>query len=729
MRILVSWLRDFVDLDIDAEHLAETLTMRGFEVGALERLDSGDTVLDLEITANRPDCLSVVGIAREVATACRRPLNDVPGGLDEPGVHALQKIGGTADRPAEVSADGLTVILEDADRCPRYAAAVADVQIGPSPEWLASRLIAAGVRPINNVVDVTNYVLMELGHPLHAFDLARLGGQTLRIRTARAGETMFTLDGEERKLDGDMLVIADAENAQAIAGVMGGASSEVWAGTKTIALESAYFKPVSVRRTSKRLGLKTEASARFERGTNIDAPVVAARRALALLEQIGAGKARPGGVIDCYPSPRPARQLHLRRNRIAHVIGTAMADATVERVLDGLGFRPRPAGDGWDATAPGWRVDVAREEDLIEEVARHDGYEKIPTTFPPLTSLPPASDPRIDRDTLLRRVMTAAGFSEAITFEFIEQAAAAPFAEGDGPTRRSAPTGQNLISEAGRAPLSHSTDVGADLRVGASIVALANPLSEKFAVMRPSLLPGLIDAVAYNRRRELRDIRLFEIGSTFSIERGERRSVAFAWSGAASPEHWSGTGRQADFFDGKGIIENLCQALRAAPRYLPSETPYLVPGRRAALVRDDRQIGFVGQLLPSIAESRDMPAGEDVYVGALDLDALPQQEPVDVTSQSPPRFPSVVRDLSILVAQTLPAEAVRGTIVAAAPPTLAEVREFDRYHGKGIPDELVSLSFHLTFRAPDRTLTDAEVQQAMDAIVSTLSVEHRAVRR
>jgi phenylalanyl-tRNA synthetase beta chain len=360
-------------------------------------------------------------------------------------------------------------------------------------------------------------------------------------------------------------------------------------------------------------------------------------------------------------------------------------------VLDGLGFRPQAAGDGWDATVPGWRVDVAREEDLIEEVARHDGYEKIPTTFPPLTSLPPASDPRIDRDTLLRRVMTAAGFSEAITFEFIERAAAAPFADG--------------------------------------VVALANPLSEKFAVMRPSLLPGLVDAVAYNRRRELRDVRLFEIGSAFSADRGERRVVAFAWSGAATGEHWSGTGRQADFFDAKGIVENLCRALRVAPRYVPSETPFLVPGRRAALVRSDREIGIVGQLLPSIAESRDMPAGEEIYVGALDLDELPQREPVDVTSQSPPRFPSVVRDLSILIAQALPAEAVRGTIVAAAPPTLVDVREFDRYHGKGIPEAQVSLSFHLTFRAPDRTLTDAEVQQAMDAVVAALAKEHGAVRR
>jgi phenylalanyl-tRNA synthetase beta chain len=697
LRILVSWLRDFVDVTADPASLAATLTMRGFEVASIDAAPEGslrpgigdpvpgtrDAVIDLEITANRPDCLSVVGIAREVATAYDLPLRNVPAGLDQP-------LGqGTA---ATGEADGLTVILEDADRCPRYAAAVADVTIGPSPAWLANRLVAAGVRPINNVVDVTNYVMIELGHPLHAFDLARLAGRTLRIRTARPGEQIRTLDGDLRTLDADMLVIADAENAQAIAGVMGGATSEVWGGTKTIAIESAYFKPSSVRRTSKRLALKTEASARFERGANPDAPVVALGRVCSLLEQIGAGRRR-GAVIDCYPAPRQPAHVVLRRSRLGHLLGRQVPDETTERVLTGLGFRPARTSDGWETTAPGWRVDVLREADLIEDVARHDGYDRIPGTFPPQHVVPAASDPRIERDRLLRHVLTGAGFSEAQTFVFIEAGAAEGFARGAGQ------------------------------------VPIAYPLSENFAVLRPSLLSGIVDAIAYNRRRERKDVRLFEIGSTFSAEAGERRALAFGWSGAAIPEHWSGVSRKVDFFDAKGVAENLAAALAVPIRVVPASVPFLVEGRSARILHGDTEVGVLGQLAARVADARDVPAGEEVYVAEFDLDEMPPRIPSDVRAEPLPRFPSVIRDVSIIVAETLPAEAVRGTIVAAAPSTLVAVREFDRYRGKGIPEGQVSVSLHLTFRAVERTLTDSEVQQAMDAVVEALGREHRAVRR
>lgn len=694
MRILVSWLRDFVDVTAEPAALADTLSKCGFEVAAVDPAPAGplspdgvppgpDAVIDLEITANRPDCLSVVGIAREVATSYGLPLRRVPAGLDEAtGV-------GT---PARAEADGLRVLLEDADRCPRYAAAVADVRVAPSPDWLANRLIAALVRPINNVVDVTNYVLIELGHPLHAFDLARLGGATLVIRTARPGEQLRTLDGEVRTLDPEMLVIADSQKAQAVAGVMGGGESEVWSGTRVIAIESAYFKPASVRRTSKRLGLKTEASARFERGANIDAPVVALRRVCALLEQVGAGRSR-GAVIDCYPAPRAAGTVTLRHARIGHLLGRDVPEDTVARVFTGLGFKPARTEQGWRASVPGWRVDIAREADLIEEVARHDGYDTIPTTFPPLTVVPFKSDSRLDRDRLARRVMTAAGFSEAVTFVFIEAAAASPFAGNVEP------------------------------------VALAHPLSEKFAVLRPSLLPGVVDAIAYNLRREQRDVRLFEIGSRFSAERGEHRSLAMGWSGAAVPEHWSGGARGVDFFDVKGVVERLAAVFGLATRFEPADLPFLVPGRTAAVTVSGTPAGLMGLLSPAVAEARGVPHGEDIYVAELDLDLFPQQAPTEVQAAAPPRHPSVVRDVSILVDRALPAEEVRGTIVAAAPPTLAAVREFDRYQGKGIPDTHVSLSFHLTFRHADRTLTDAEVQEAMDAIVGALAREHGAVRR
>jgi phenylalanyl-tRNA synthetase beta chain len=712
LRILVSWLRDFVDVPVGPADLAGMLSMRGFEVAAIEEAPPGplapgdvstpgpDAVIDLEITPNRPDCLSVIGIAREVSTAYDLPLGVAGASID------LSSVG------ASGAVEGLTVTIEDPDLCPRYAAAIADVKVRPSPEWLANRLTAAGVRPINNVVDVTNYVLIETGHPLHAFDLDRLGGGQLRIRRGRPGEEIRTLDGNERKVDAEMLVIADAARPQAIAGVMGGAESEVWGGTRRIVFESAYFKPVSVRRTSKRLGLKTEASSRFERGADINAPVVALTRACALLAAIGAGQI-VGPILDCYALPRGPVTVTLRRDRIKRVLGQAIDDETVIRILTRLGFRIESTGRGWTVTAPTSRVDVAREEDLIEEIARHYGYDRLPTTFPPQTTFPGAGERGIEQKALLRRVLTSAGFSEAVTLSFIEQAAAAPFAGGH------------------------------------EVVAIAYPLSEKFAVLRPSLLPGVIDAIGHNRRREQRDVRLFEIGARFSADGGERWAVTFGWTGAAAPEHWSGSGRPVDFFDIKGSVERVLEAFGAPARFMPARLAYLIEGRAALVVAGNVTLGVVGQLLPSVAEARGLPAAEPVFVAEIDLEQLAPTAPVardqtvtpgtghsTLTGRAPtvhvsalPQYPSVVRDLSVIVDETLPAETVRDTINAAAPQTLVGLAEFDRYRGPGIPEGRLSLSFRLTFRAPDRTLTDAEVERAMDAVVVALVERYQAVRR
>ncbi len=318
--------------------------------------------------------------------------------------------------------------IDDEELCPRFAAAVANVRMGSSPAWLAARLQAAGVRPISNIVDITNYVNLELGQPMHAYDLARLAGASLTARRAKPGETTTTLDGVERKLDPEMLVIADRDRSQGIAGVMGGAASEVSAATTTIVFEAAYFNPASIRRTSKRLGLKTEASSRFERGADINAQVVAIRRAVALMQQIGAGEP-VGSIVDVYPKPREARRLHLRRERLARLLGASVPDADVIRILRGLGLEVTPAADGWDAVAPTFRVDLLREADLIEEVGRHYGFDKLEATFPPVTQPAPPPDPRIPRDQLVRRVLTAAGFSEAVTFGFIEAQAVDDFRE------------------------------------------------------------------------------------------------------------------------------------------------------------------------------------------------------------------------------------------------------------------------------------------------------------
>jgi len=690
MRLVLSWLREFVDVPASADEIAGTIGLRGFEVASVEQLSDGDAVIDFEITANRPDCLSVLGLAREVATAFNRPLS-LPSSDSGARVRLASLPGGDSR---------VRVAIEDADLCPRYAALVADVTLGSSPEWMVKRLHAAGVRPISTIVDVTNYVNIEIGQPMHAFDASKLAGNEIRVRRARAGETIRTLDGVDRKLEPDMLVIADRDRAQAVAGVMGGAASEVSETTTSVVFESAYFKPASVRRTSKRLGLKTEASTRFERGADIGAQVIAVERAVALMEQINAG--RPSGaIVDVYPEHRAPARIHLRRDRLARLLGVGVPDADVDRILRALGLGVSPAADGWDVTAPSFRVDLLREADLIEEVGRHYGFDKLEATFPALTQPAPPPDPRIARDQLVRRVLTAAGISEAITFGFIEAAAAEPFAVA-GPT-----------------------------------VPLANPLSKLFDTLRPSLLPGLVDAVAHNRRHGRRDVRLFEIGTRFAAA-GETRAVAIAWTGTATADHWSGAAREVDFFDVKGAAEQLAHALGVAVRFVPAREPYLVAGQAASILVADgaeqgAMVGVAGVVAPSVADARGLPRHDRVCVAELNLDLVARARTTASDAAAPlPRHPFVVRDLSIVVANTLPAEIIRGTILSAArnlPAPLVASTFFDRYQGKGVPEGAVSLSVRLTFQAADRTLTDAEVNQSVETILAALVREHDARQR
>lgn len=690
MRILVSWLKEFVPVTAPPREIADTLQRCGFEVAAVEPVATAgaaeDAIIDFEITANRPDCLSVLGLAREVSAAFNLPLTSPLAGIEVPAASGV-----------EASLADIMVHIEDPGRCPRYTAAVLDVQVGPSPLWLAARLDALGMRSINNVVDVTNYVMAEVGQPLHAFDLTRLSNRSLRIRCAAAGERLVTLDGQTRTLSPDMLVIADAVRPQAVGGVMGGADSEVTDSTTTIVLESAYFDPRSVRRTGKRLGLSTEASYRFERGVDPDLAARASLRACALLEHIGAGRKRPG-FIDCYPQPVGGGAVVLRAARLERLLGAPVPDGEASRILARLGFTPTVTGPGtWEVGIPSWRGDVTREIDLVEEVARHHGYEKLPDSFPALAAAPPRPLARLERDRLVRRLAAAAGFSESVTFSFIERAAAAAFSDPE------------------------------------DVVAIANPLSELFSVLRPTLLPGLLDSLAHNRRRGRRDVRLFELGSAFSTARGETRRVGLAWTGGATAEHWSGSGRLADFFDMKGVIEHVARHLGLVLDYSPREVAALEMGRSAAIVLcgpdgASTDVGLLGQLAPALATARDMPGHEPVFVAELDLDlvdaAIRPPGIFDVVSL--PRFPGVVRDIALVVRHDLPAREIHGTIRRAAPSTLTEVRAFDRYRGPNVGEGLVSLAFHLTFQALDRTLTDAEVQQAMDAIVQALMSEHEA---
>lgn len=690
MRLLVSWVRDFVDVTAAPAEVAEKLGLRGFEVASIEPLGENDAVIDFEVTANRPDCLGVLGFARELSAVYNVPLRQPS---DETGARiALAPV-------THGESERLKVTIEEPELCPRYAASVAEVTPTVTPPWMATRLHAAGVRPISPFVDITNYVLMEFGHPMHVFDLAMLANNELRVRRAKKGERIKTLDGIERGLDPEMLVIADGRRPQAVAGVMGGKDSEVSGPTRTVAFESACFQPASVRRTGKRLQLKTEASARFERGADVSLPVVALQRGLALMQQIGAGRLI-GPIIDRYPIPRQAKTLHLRRERLARLLGLQVPDSEVTRILGRLGMTVTAASDGWDVKVPTFRVDLLREVDLIEEVGRHHGFDKLEPSFPPMLAAAPAPDVRILRDQLVRRAISAAGLNEAVTMALIEQSAARLF-----------------VTEAD----------------ASTVVAIANPLSAKFDALRPSLLPGLVDSVAHNRRHGMRDVALYEIGARFSSTDGETRGVAVAWTGLAEPPHWSGSARDVDFFDTKGVVERIASVLRLPVAFQPSVVPFLVDGQSASVVSGKTPIGIVGRLAPAIADGRGAPRQDAIFVAELNLDViatLPRD--LDESAQPLPRHPSVVRDLSIVVADTLPAEIISGTIQAASaagPAPLRAATFFDRYVGKGVPAGHVSLSVRLSFQAADRTLTDADVQQSVDKILAALVKEHGAVQR
>ena len=420
------------------------------------------------------------------------------------------------------------------------------------------------------------------------------------------------------------------------------------------------------------------------------------------MQHIGAGRIL-GPALDVYPTPRLPRQIRLRRARLAAILGVTVADAAVDRILRGLGLVVAPAVDGWDVTAPTFRVDLVREIDLIEEVGRHDGFDKLAATFPPVTAPAPAPDTRIARDRLVRHVLMGAGLSEAVTFGFTDAAAARRF----------------LTLEA-RPP-----------------VAIENPLSAKFDTLRPSLIPGLVDAVAHNRRHGRDDVALFEIGTRFSPD-GETRAVGLAWTGSAAPLHWSGATRAVDFFDATGIVQMLASTLDVEVRFEPTREPFLARGHAASILcaagpAAGASLGLVGQLTTGAADASGLPQADRVYVAELNLDLMQRARRGSDEAIAPlPRFPFVVRDLSIVVDRALPAAIIRGTILAAgrqlgAP--LTHVMFFDRYQGKGVPDNAVSISVRLTFQAADRTLTDGEVQHSVETVLAALVREHQAVQR
>jgi len=675
MRVPLSWLKEFVDVPADTARLAEDLTLAGLAVDAVERV-GGDTVLDLDITTNRVDCMNVYGVAREVSVLYKTALRPLEVSLTESGPPAAQ---------------ALRVEIESGDLCPRFCARVLDVRIGPSPQWMRDRLEAVGVRPIHNIVDLTNYVMMEMGHPSHAFDLAKVPEGRLVVRWAREGEKVTTLDGVERALAGRIGVVAAPGAALGLAGIMGGASSEVSDSTRAVALEAAYWEPLSVRRAAKALGMHTEASHRFERGADPEGPPAATARIAHLLQKIQAGTVRPG-LIDVLPKPLSRRVLALRLPQLRRVLGVDIPAAEARRVLAGLGFTAGEArGEAVAVEVPTWRSDVTREVDLVEEVGRHFGLSRIPSR------LPAGGDavglrPWQVMERALREVLVGAGLTEVVNYAFVGQAAA-----------------------------------GADPRV-----ALENPLAEDQGALRDALaVPGLLQTLRANVRRGTRDVRIFEMGRVFvssppgTAPREERR-LALLLSGAPGT-HWSGKPRPADFYDAKGIVELLGRHVGGLEVRPAATLPaHVHPGKGAQVFRDGQAIGYVGALHPDTAAEWELR--EETLVAELGLEAILAAPARVARFEALSRFPAVTRDISVVVDTGLSAEAMGETVRAAAGPILRASNVTDRYQGAPVPPGKVSLTLSLVYHDASRTLTGEEVQSSLDAVVAALRARGAEIR-
>jgi phenylalanyl-tRNA synthetase beta chain len=650
-------------------------------VGAdlVSHLGLDDAILEVEVTPNRPDCLSILGVAREVAA--------LTGGR-------LRPADSTVGEDPALTTAGWRVTIEAPELCPRYAARlVTDVTVGPSPAWLAQRLRAVGLRPINNLVDVTNYVLWELGHPLHAFDGDLLTDRHVVVRRARPGETVVTLDGQTRGLGEEMLVIADAARAVAVAGVMGGASTEVRGSTRTVLLESACFAAASIRRTAKALGLSTEASYRFERGADVEGLRIALDRAARLIAELGGGRVATG-VLDVYPVPRRPLAVPLRLERIRRVVGASPPRAIVADILRGLGFPATEQDGGFEVVVPAFRRDVAIEDDLVEEIARVWGYERIPSTLPSgVLALTRRPRPLVARDAV-RRALTGAGLQEAVS-----------------------------LSLSDPARLRHLELSVEDPRV----VRLQNPLAADRSVLRPTLLFGLLDALAINVRRQTPDVGLFEIGRVFEgrgpgvLPREETR-VGIVLTGLRAPRAWYAPRARADVFDVKGAVEGLVGALgRGEVSVEPAAAAHLEDGRAAAVVVQGTPVGTLGELHPDVQKAFDLPAA--VFVAEVSLDVI-ETLPSRVIQHRPlARYPGVQRDLAVVVPVDVPAGEVSRGIEAVRTPWLKRVALFDVYEGAQIGPGRKSLAYGLLYQADDRTLTDAEVNRAHAEVVERLRAE------
>jgi phenylalanyl-tRNA synthetase beta chain len=679
--------------DVDGVHILPADTTLGLPIA--DAMNLGDLVLDVAVTANRPDALSVIGVARELATA----LPNVD--LKRPAPKAVEASGAGAVKLGAI----------DTERCPYYAGLnVSGVKVAPSPEWLVKKLEGAGMRAINNVVDATNYVMLLTGQPLHAFDTGKIRGGEIRVRLASSGETLKTLDGVERTLAHDDLVIADAERALVVAGIMGGQDAEVDDATTDLFLEAAYFHPEGVRKTGRKLNLSTESSYRFERGVDPEGTLYAMELVRDLILELAGGQVSSGLHETRRQGWPVVGRLSFRLDQIDRLLGVSVPNQEVERLLTALGFELVRHTDGvfelnsYDVTVPGWRYhDVRQEADLVEEVGRHYGYDRIPATLPPVVAK--VVQPLIDR--LEFRARTSAsqmGLVEVMTPSFTS-------------------------TEAEKA-------AGVE---GANPVTLANPI-KGLPIMRTSILPGLLDVLRRNRQRGQSRLGVFELGRTYTLV-GDAPQETLWLGGAVMGAVWEGMWLEehtpaplkADFFFAKGLVENLFAALDVGGEltFAPSEAVgALHPGRTAEIRWNGEAVGFVGELHPRAVEAYDLPVNQAHCGWMLNLSLLAGKGGEGVHRFKPfSDKPALLRDLAVLVPASTAAESALAAIREVGGSLLEKVSVFDRYEGNQVPEGQVSLGFSLVYRAPDRTLSVADVEPTQQAILERLQDRFGAVIR
>lgn len=667
------------ELGISDEHTGILILPQDAPVG-LPLVDYlGDTILDIEVTPNRPDCLSMLGIACEVAAltgqAVKTPSLEYP----ESGL-AIEQLA--------------SVEIADPDLCNRYCASlISDVKIMDSPRWMQQKLMAYGMRPINNIVDITNFVMLEYGQPLHAFDFRRLRKGKIIVRRARPGEIMTTLDGTQRPLAHHMLTISDADMPVALAGVMGGADSEVTPDTTTILLESANFNPQSIRRTSAELKMRSEASFRFERGINPGLTEPALRRATQLMVELGGGKAA-SGIIDVYPGKKEIKYLNLPILEIKRLLGVDIDKEKVVSILTGLGFSCQDKGAELLVSGPYWRSDIKQKEDLIEDIVRIIGYDCIPTTILSGSPPPQSPNPLLELKDKVRDILVACGFQEVITYTLVSP---------------------QLLEKTG---------------VVVEPLHLSNPLVSGQDCLRTSMRPTLLSTLASNLRYEDQIIRLFEIGRVYlprekDLPQEKEMMAGLIW-GSRNERSWLGDSGESDFFDAKGVVETLLDRLDIAARFEPGNDPALHPGRCATIIANRELLGVVGQVQPVMAEAFDL-GRFPVYFFELELKKLLDYIPERKRYQPLPRFPAVMRDLALVVDISLSHERIEQILKSSS--LVSRVTLFDFYSGEQVPAGKKSLAYHLVYQSLDHTLNDNEVDQTQTLLLEKLKLELGATLR